>query len=174
MVTISGFRIIEIDSREWDRSRTSWDSRLGNRLLVRFLVSVSLVLLLFSALGPGFDHHFAERTHHHSHAFIGHDGGHLDLEHQHQFDSLHAHHNPIAGAAVGGGPSGPFSSSPGVVYLTPVDALAQSHFPMALSTDQGPWIFSDLPPGLHEFALIVGNKIPENRNIQPLDKPPQL
>ena len=103
MVTIFGFRIIEIDSREWDRSRTSWDSRLGNRLLVRFLVSVSLVLLLFSALGPGFDHHFAERTHHHSHAFIGHDGGHLDLEHQHQFDSLHAHtiQLPAPQSAVG-------------------------------------------------------------------------
>ena len=174
MVTISGFRIIEIDSREWDRSRTSWDSRLGNRLLVRFLVSVSLVLLLFSALGPGFDHHFAERTHHHSHAFIGHDGGHLDLEHQHQFDSLHVHHNTIVGAAVGGGPSGLVSSSAGVVYLTPVDALVQSHLPMALSTDQGPWIFPFLPPGLHEFARMVENKIPLNRNTQPLDKPPQL
>ena len=168
MATISGFRITRNHS-----SRTDSDARLGNCLVVRFLVSLSLALLLFSALGPGLDHHFPERAPHHSHAFVG-----LDAQstpaHQHQFGSDHVHDDLLIIGTVDGGPSGPLSISKGVVYLTPVDAFVQSHPPMALTTDHDPWIFPDLPSGLHEFALMVENKTPENRNTQPLDNPPQL
>ena len=123
MATISGFRITRNHS-----SRTDSDARLGNCLVVRFLVSLSLALLLFSALGPGLDHHFPERAPHHSHAFVG-----LDAQstpaHQHQFGSDHVHDDLLIIETVDGGPSGPLSISKGVVYLTPVDAFVQSHPP---------------------------------------------
>lgn len=173
MATISRIRVIEITGREEDSSREGRDSRLGNCSLVRFLVSVSVALLLFSALGPGLDHHFAERTPHHSHAVIGHDDGHLNLDHQHQFDSLHVHYNPN-NSIVGGGQEGQFFGPTRVMYLTPDEGLAQINAPMALSTDQSLWIFPDLPSGLHKFALIGENKIPESWGTPPLDKPPQL
>lgn len=165
MATISGFRITINHS-----SRTDSDAPLGNCLVVRFLVSLSLVLLLFSSLGPGFDHHFHERAAHHSHAFVGFDAQSTHA-HQHQFGSDHVHDGLLISGTVDGGRSGPLSISKGVVYLTLVDVFVQSHPPMALTTDHDLGIFPDLPSGLHEFALMVENKIPENRNTKPLDNP---
>lgn len=140
------------------------------RLVFRFLVSVSLGLLLFSSLGPLIDHHFAERIPHHSHAFIGQN----ESEHDHPFEASHVHYGmPSNAAADHGGTGNPFDAT-GILFLTPDDGLGQSIDSKAITTRSASGLFPDINSGLREFARLSEKIVPESWQTPPLKKPPQL
>lgn len=165
METIGGFR-----GPEKNASLEDTASQAGPRMAARFLVIVSLALLMFSALGPVLDHHFAERIPHHAHAFVGS----FHLEHEHPFEAVHIHDDMLAHAVVQDTQRRSFSGTDGVLYLTPDESLGQSYSPMALTIDPASWAFPEPSSGIHEFAFIGGNQVPDSWKTPPLEKPPQL
>ena len=55
------------------------------------LVLLAAALLIFSALGPALDHHFAERHPDHSHMYLGTVGP----DHSHPFEHSHIHYEEM-------------------------------------------------------------------------------
>lgn len=165
MTTDGGFRTIATISNS-----ESVDTRIGHGLVVRFFLSVSLVLLLLSAFGPALDHHFAERIPHHAHSFMG--TG--DLAHEHAFEAVHMHKHPLAKASVSFEREVRFSNDDRILFLTPDDGLGQTLSPMPLNSDPASWVLPAPSSVVQDFAFTRENKSPESRTVQPAGRPPQI
>ena len=133
--------------------------------------AVSLVwVLVWSLLGPPFDHHFAERQLGHSHIYLAQH----DADHRHPFQDAHPHSGPGQEQTAPVGFSEGVPAGEGIVYLSSNDGTGRS-IDTALSLAIKP---ATIFPYLGNNSLFL-RKVPESNALNeafvaPPKKPPTI
>ena len=127
-----------------------------------FLVALAVAIVLV-LLGPALDHHFAERQHEHSHAFLTATAisqGHPEL---HPFEETHYH---VTSGQERSGQSG-------ILYQTSNDGIGESgSIFLTAAIDDG---LVHPPPvgGSLSHALVPGESAYREANVAPPKRPPR-